>query len=314
VDLIRTGGTPAALERGIFHWQGLSIISQRAATMHSKARKRGILDAGWPCTLALAALAPAGGCWQEVPYDPATRPPRQSSTVLENDDLNAVPGDSGESEAGDIFGGDDPSNATPVDPPPVESAAPVESVVPPNGAATPRPTVTVAQRQAVWTLATDWSIAAALSGRGQPPMEYAEYLQRAGQAAQELGIVLPELPTPPDAKRIAADMAGALRGGSGAALADAIGQRLDAAAAGAARLAITAHVLLLVYTPLEADAPAIARELREAGAASQLPPELWRPLVDLVSRRSEYEPVKAAVFALRQKVADHYAAISTNGL
>jgi hypothetical protein len=267
----------------------------------------------WIWAIVLSGLAAAGGCWQEVPYDPAARPPRQASTEVGNGDVQRVPAESGSSDANEIFGGDDPSETMPVEAAPVESVAPVERVAPPSEAAPPRPAVTAAQRQAAWTLATDWSIAAARAGRGQPPAEYATDLQRAGQAAQELGLVLPELPAPPDATRLAADMATALRGGSGAALTDAIGQRLDAAAAGAAELAITAHVLLLVYTPLEADAPAIARELREAGAASQLPSELWQPLVDLVTRRSEYVPVRDAVILLRKNVAQHYATAAAHG-
>jgi hypothetical protein len=265
-------------------------------------------------TIVVAAVATAGGCWQEVSYDPATRPPRQSSIAAGEDDVPMVPGESSDPLENDIFGGDDPLETTPVNAAPVESGPPVAPAVRPRDGAIDRPPVTAAERQVAWTLANNWSVAAAMSGAGLSPDQYAEPLAKAGQAAQELGLVLPELPTPPDADRLAADVAAALRGGAGAELATAIGNRLDAAAAAATRLAVTGRVLLLIYKPLEADAPTLARELREAGVASQLPDKLWQPLADLVSRRSEYEPVQQAVISLRQNVEKHFAAAAAKGL
>jgi hypothetical protein len=268
----------------------------------------------WAWGLVLMAVATASGCWKEVDYNPATRPPRQSSADADAGDLGQGDSEIGEPKATDIFGGDDgegSTNATAVD------TAPIEPAIPPVSSSNDPPTktpVTGAERLAAWNLANNWALSAAMAGRGLPAERYAKFLQQASAAAQELGLVLPELPAPPDAEQLAADMATALRAGTGAALAEAVGDRLDAAAAGAARLAITAHVLLLVYTPLEADAPTLARELREAGVASRLPPELWQPLVDLVSRRSLYEPVKTAVLALPKNVAKHYADAAAGGL
>jgi hypothetical protein len=292
--------------------------------MDQSARQGGILSsagrsnaAGWAWALVLGAIATSGGCWQEVTYDPATRPPRQSSSDASEDGSRGDPVGTGETVATDIFGGD-VSGGEPVDAGPIDAAptAPAEAAVPPGstGGAMPAPSVTATQRETAWSLASNWAFAAAYAGRGRPTAEYAALLDQASAAAQELGIVLPELPAPPDPKRLAADMATALRGRAGEELASAVGHRLDAAAAGATRLAITAHVLLLVYTPLEADAPTLARELREAGVASQLPPELWQPLVELVSRRSEYETVKSAVRALPQKIRKHYADAAAGGL
>ena len=305
-------GVLRATKRGIFPRERFSIISQAAALMHLEVRINRILEAAghripsraW--AVALAVLTAATGCWKEVAYDPSTRPPRKSTTAAGVDETPAVPPDSGESATSDIFGGEDSSGMAPVDASPANPAVPVAPVVPPSDVAEPRPPVAMAERQTAWTLASEWSIAAAMSGRGLPPAQYAEQLAKAGQAAQELGIVMPAMPKPPG-KQLATDVAAALRSSAGGELATEIGSRLDAQAAAATRLAVTARRMLLIYTPLEADAPALARELREAGAASQLPAELWQPLVDLVSRRSEYELVKQAVFALRKSVAAHYA-------
>jgi hypothetical protein len=264
----------------------------------------------WTWILAFACVVTSAGCWQEVPYDPATRPPRQSS--------NAHPAETQAAPADDIFGGNEsetpPSDSTAVDAGPAAPIEPAGSAAPPTSEAPPKPAVTDAERLAAWNLASHWALAAAYAGRGRPAAEYATHLNQASAAAQELGIVLPTLPAPPDSGKLAADMATALRASAGAELANAIGNRLDAAAAGAARLAITSHVLLLVYTPLEPDAPALAREIREAGIASKLPPELWQPLVDLVTRRSEYEAVKTAVLALPKTVGKHYSDAAAGGL
>jgi hypothetical protein len=105
-------------------------------------------------------------------------------------------------------------------------------------------------------------------------------------------------------------VATALREGVGVEFAATIAERLDDEAGAATRVAMLTHALLLSYSPrtvTEADAAALGRELAEAGAASQLPAELWQPVVDLLNRQADFDAVKAAAFALRQHVAEQLA-------
>jgi hypothetical protein len=97
----------------------------------------------------------------------------------------------------------------------------------------------------------------------------------------------------------------ALRQGVGAELATAIGERLDPQAKAAARLAVTAYAALLAYDPLDGELARTAAAVRDAGEASQLPAESWEPVVDQLSRRPEFGPVKDAVFEMRRNVAKH---------
>jgi hypothetical protein len=171
---------------------------------------------------------------------------------------------------------------------------------------------TPAERRDAWIAVSDWCLAAAIRGKGYAAEHYGSYLEDARQAAAALEIALPELPPAGDAPHVeftpAAGLAvETLRQGSGSELSASVEARLDAAAGAAARLAVDSHALLLWYTPTNDDVAAVAAALRAAGEASQLPAELWEPLVELLDERADFRTVRAAIFALRQKVAEHLA-------
>jgi hypothetical protein len=205
-----------------------------------------------------------------------------------------APADAGSADAAPIESA--PVDANPGDVPPIEVTPPVEAAVTP------------AERRDAWTAASDWALAAGVRAVGKPADQYQPYLARAQAAAEALGIRLPELPeASAGAEGRVAIAATALREGEGAELAAAIAERLDNQAGAAARLALLTHALLLSYSPRAVsaeDAAELGRQLAAAGEAAQLPAELWQPLARLLDQQADFPAVKAAVFALRQQVAD----------
>ena len=296
--------------------------------------KNSVRDPDWSrrnhswCAAGLLAVIASAGCWDEVHYDPAARttqstskPPAVDSTeaAAESDtdgvgsDVEPTPADDGGLSPfeSDVSSPDEPEGDESLDPqdvsPPIETAEPPIAIeMNPTPPAT-MPAPTSVDRQRAWTLASDWGLAAAGYAKGLDADRYELYLGTAGEAADALGIALPPLPTAEDPDEVQAAIAEGFRTGVGAELESAIAERVDAAAGAAARLALNAHLLLLTYTPDGSTVWGDAVDLRDAGAASQLPPELWRPLVELLERRAEFVDVRTAVFALRDGVAAHLA-------
>jgi hypothetical protein len=168
--------------------------------------------------------------------------------------------------------------------------------------------VTAAQRLDAWAVASAWSLAAGISALGLEADKYEPYVAEALHAAEALGVELPPLPTIDDPDERVAETIAALRNGSGADLVDALSRRLDPAAGKAARLAIDSHVLLLWYTPSRsADVISAWVSIQAAGEASNLPPALWQPLVELLKARAEFLDVRSAVFELHGAVAEHFS-------
>ncbi len=268
------------------------------------------LQPGTICVLAWTALLACAGCWQEVrheaPQDLVT-PPADSSPqddeaaaeppVLPPPQARATP----QPTADDLFG-DDPNDQPVVivlRPPP--AADPTTTDLPRVGVVTPQ------DRLDAWTAASDWSLAAAAAAKGLAPDRYANYLAAAEQAAAALGLELPPLPAADDGPSLEAEAVAALRSGAGAELVAQIADRTDDATSAAARLALDAHLMLLVYSPRTDDGPAAAAAIRAAAQEAALPADLWQPLANLLDRRAEFTSVRSAVFALREDVARHLA-------
>jgi hypothetical protein len=273
---------------------------------------------------ALATLVPCVGCWEEVHYEPPPETAAPDAAVeggdptADPDDTSAettpvVPAPSGE----ELFAGDPPQTNDPgaeapvgVDPTPIVVDRPalvtVDDPTPPPAVAAP----TAAERRAAWTLASNWSLVATLHTRDLDPDQFKKYLaaaRAAREAGDSLGIAAPRLPTGDTREKLVAATIADLKTDAGPKLADAVSARFDDATGAMARLAIRANLLLLTYTPAGSTVWGDAADIRDAGVASGLPPELWRPLVEQLEQRSDYLHVMQAVLALRNGVADHLA-------
>jgi hypothetical protein len=262
----------------------------------------------------LATLLPCVGCWEEVHYEPPAKSaapdvaPKEGTASAAPSDTSAdgtsgVPAPSGD----DLFAGDpplanDPGAEAPVavDPP---APAPIDDPTPPQAVVAP----TAGERRAAWTLASDWSLVAAMQAKGLGPNRYESFLTAAREAGNSLGVPAPTFPKAADPAKLEAAIVADLQIGAGPKLVGAIASRLGDAAGATARLAIRAHMLLLTYTPAGSTVWGDAADIRDAGVASGLPPELWRPLVEQLERRADYLDVRKAVFALRDGVSAHLA-------
>lgn len=289
-------------------------------------------------------LLPLAGCWDEVHYQPGNTTPHtedvhpdsapQAPEATPNDapppseGYTAAPAsltrpanetDSPPPSSGDVFddspalappatGVAEPSAEDPVLPAPESTgaAAPADDATLPivsEVASSPAPS----DRRDAWTAVSNWSLAAAICAKGYPPKHYQSYLDDAERTAAGLDIDLPPLPAADGTRSLETIALEELRGAPAAQLAAAVGDRIDAAAAAAARFAIDAHVLLLAYSPQSSDAAAVASSLRDAATAAQLPAELWQPLVTLLDERADFRAVRTAVFGMREKVAQYLA-------
>jgi hypothetical protein len=180
-------------------------------------------------------------------------------------------------------------------------------------AAAPTPP-TPAERRLAWQAMSKWTLAAAIYAKNLSRSPHAPILEEAVAAASELGLELPPLPTTPQPENLEAAVIEGLRGELAVALRNTFAARFGEAEGAAADVAVRSHLLLLTYSPRDADASLQAEGLRRAGEASGLPPELWTPLAALVEERASFLDVRQAVFDLHRRVDAHLAqaASSTN--
>jgi hypothetical protein len=158
-----------------------------------------------------------------------------------------------------------------------------------------------ADRRLAWQAASKWSLAAAIYAKGLPGERYQPILTEADAAASDLGIELPLLPSAARREDLEASVIEALRGESAVTIANRFSAALGPAEAAAADLAIRSHLLLLTYSPRSGDAPLHAAALRQAAERSELRPETWQPLVELIERKAPFAEVRQAVFDLHRR-------------
>jgi hypothetical protein len=242
--------------------------------------------------LSLGLAAVCVGCWEEIHYSPSATP--ASADVDSSRETDETPTAAADADAVPTA----VIESIPFEP--TTSAAP-----PADSSASVEPAATPHQRLLAWRAASKWSLAAAVYAKRLEPARYEPLQQEAAAAASELDLELPALPTTEDETEREAAVIEGLRTGVGIQLADAVEERFGAQAGAAARLAVSSHLLLLVYSPQEPDAVSHASALREAAEAAELPADLWQPLIALLESQAEYLPVRGAVFELHRQVEEH---------
>ena len=68
------------------------------------------------------------------------------------------------------------------------------------------------------------------------------------------------------------------------------------------------NLLLVLYKPGSSAVGHLSTAIAQAAPAAELPPELWRPLLDTLANESPPEAVRAAVRQLHTDVDRHLAA------
>lgn len=293
-------------------------------------------------TLAICGLS---GCWQEIRYEPSrvaqyessqrvepatemTRPqtapldreiepegtPAESQTMPE---LNGTVNDSFK----DI--GVEGTNDIPQTPTPAEQEVVMQEDLvatqpsEPEGdtldlpapSAEPEPTSlpSAQTRRAAWNLSSEWSMAAALLAKGRDRDSFGERIDRAADEAEFLGISLPALPSsdePTDRVERALQF---LLDDAGPEIAGSLKQQYGTDHAALAELATKTHVLLLSYSPKSTSLEPVIDSIRQAAENSDLPDNVWRGLIDLLTERADFKAVKSAIFQLHRDAAAQLA-------
>ncbi|HEX6961935.1 MAG TPA: hypothetical protein VF175_08725, partial [Lacipirellula sp.] len=243
---------------------------------------------------------------------PAAEPTAAEGSTTTPSTSDLFPSDGGEAPTGSEEAEDEAADAVaeanadsilPTPPVPEDSGDDAPSGETPSSMVAEPPTP--AEQQRAWEAVSKWSLAAAIHAKGLPNAPQAPILAEAAKAATGLGITLPELPTASRDDNLEAAVIEGLRGELAVAVRNAFANRFGEAQAAAADLALRSHLLLLTYSPRNADAALEAEALRRAGEASGLPAELWTPLVELVAERAPFLEVRQAVFDLHRRVDAH---------
>lgn len=279
----------------------------------------------WTTTFAAAlVLLSAVGCWEEIRYVPTQEPndPPSKPVVLREENppvqLTVVP------SAEQLFAEDTPATPPPQQPQqeyppwdglhseeatrtPDEPAPPAEIDWPeeePETAAIPTP-ADPRTALAAWRMASKWSLAVGVYGKGWQADRYGNMLQQADFAAQLLKVQLPPLPENVAEDQLLSTATTLLLEKAGPQLAEVVGAEHSAGHRALCDLAIKTHSLLLIYTPTDGDLESLVAAIRKAAENSPLPERLWMPVIESLEARAEFQDLKRAVFELHDLATDY---------
>ena len=158
---------------------------------------------------------------------------------------------------------------------------------------------------AAWRLASKWSLAVGIFGKGYGADRYDSVWNQAEHEADTLGVSLPPLPQNVAEDELVTAAAAMLLEGAGPELAAELGRRHSPRHAALSDLAIKTHGLLLIYTPDGREVKSLIATIRRSAEDSALPAAYWSPLVELLDARAEFPEIKRAVFQLHSQAEEH---------
>lgn len=190
-----------------------------------------------------------------------------------------------------------------------ESATPVEidgspGVEQPEVAEVPTP-VDTSTLLAMWRLASKWSLAVGIYGKGYGVDRYGDLWNQAEREAGTLEVDLPPLPQDVEEDDLVTTAATMLLEEAGPELAAEMGQRHSPQHQALGDLAIKTHGLLLIYTPDGREMKSLIAAIRRAAEDSTLPADLWTPLIEQLDARAEFPEIKRAVFQLHKQAEEY---------
>ncbi|MEX0613726.1 MAG: hypothetical protein WD738_04670 [Pirellulales bacterium] len=167
-------------------------------------------------------------------------------------------------------------------------------------------------RRAAWQLGSKLSLAALAHDRGMVPDSVATWFNEARSAAEALGTSVDELPEA--AAATATEGEGASRRvhdylfQQGQRIWRDLTDRHGRDHAALFEMAVKSNVLLVLYSPESPAVQSISTAVAEAGPRAELPPELWRPLLDTLANKSTATEVRTAVRRLHADVDQYLSA------
>ncbi len=282
-----------------------------------------------PAFAAALVLITAVGCWQEIRYDPNQEPseppvrpvvsssetpqeqpaPAPSAEQLFAEDTPEAPVEEEQHQEDPLWNGmeTETAAATPAEPaPPAEIEWPGDQPVEeqPEIAAVPTP-ADPRTALATWRMASKWSLAVGVYGKGWPAERYADMWQQAEFAAQLLRVQLPPLPEDVAEDEVLIAATSLLLEESGPQLAEAVAAEHSPSHRALCDLAVKTHALLLIYTPNGSDLEPLVTAIRQAAQDSPLPERLWAPVLQSVDAGSDFQEVKRAVFELHDQATEY---------
>jgi hypothetical protein len=164
-----------------------------------------------------------------------------------------------------------------------------------------------------WALGTNLGLAAAVQRIGSAPAIVKDKLATSDGIARALGTTVPAMPERGDQDRAAygarilhymlKDVA---------PIASHLAEKHSARHALLFELAIKSATIAFMYGPGESTGLSIAQVIEDRGRRSDLPAELWKPLVDSVRGKESYDAVKGKLLEMHTAVALHLATTRTN--
>jgi hypothetical protein len=285
--------------------------------------------------IAILAVAVAG-CWEEIVYTgpaPTTAARRAPTSSSPSDIQPAAPTPNALPEVEPV---ENPPTTTneltkeavePVDdlpfgdfadaepeveaqpPQDVEADEPADSLFDPPEEAPPAAEAH-ATRYAAWQLGSKLSLAALAHDRSLVPESVSDWFRESQAAAELLGTSIDELP-----ERQAMTEGEAAPHGvhnylyqQGQRVWRDLSDRHGADHAALFEMAVKSNALQVLYTPGSSDTEAIASGIVAAGSQSDLPQELWQPLLDVIAKQAPDAEVRAAVRKLHADVEEHLSA------
>ncbi len=256
------------------------------------------------------------GCWEEVRYNPSQEPIQQPSEPVvlpdETPREQLAPAPSVAPSAAQLFAEEpndeedplrDGSETVKAAPTPAEPA-PLARIDSPDveheTAAIPTP-ADPRTALAAWRMASKWSLAVGVYGKGWQADRYGDMWQQADYAAQLLKVQLPPLPENVAADELLSTATSLLLEEAGPQLAEAVGAEHSAGHRALCNLAIKTHALLLIYTPTDSELESLVAAIRQSAEDSPLPERLWRPFLESLDAGADFQEVKQAIFELHKR-------------
>ncbi len=273
---------------------------------------------------AALTLVTAVGCWEEVRYNPSQEPIQQpSEPVVLHDETpreqlapapNIAPSvaPSVAPSAAQLFAEEPNDEEDPlgdglgsvkVASTPAEPTHPASIDLPDvehETAAIPTP-ADPRTALAAWRMASKWSLAVGVYGKGWQADRYGDMWQQADYAAQLLKVQLPPLPENVAADELLSTATTLLLEEAGPQLAEAVGAKHSAGHRALCNLAIKTHALLLIYTPTGSELESLVAAIRQSAEDSPLPERLWRPFLESLDAGADFQDVKRAIFELHKR-------------
>jgi hypothetical protein len=254
------------------------------------------------------AAAPISSTAQIQP--PPSSPPQKSDA---DDDRYAIPAKGLElSEHSQFIPPEMPPAPAPASPQPKRhtDATPVSATIDVEQKA-----VSPNFRHAAWILGSRLSLAALAHDRRMAANSIPTWLDEAQSACKVLDISVAELPEPAPENDPAPASRQVIRYllDEGQRIGRDLAKRYGPHQLALFEVAVKSNILLLLYSPGSDATNSIAAAISRAAPQAQLPPKLWKPLLERIEKKSSLEEVRTAVRQMHKNVDQYLANAEPKG-